>query len=266
MIIISSQMVWKRKHVACIDPKKTNVHKKAPTKGDLMEEMKLVKQLNIAIAEEIIAILEKNERKLLDTIEKLESNTEKLYEKESKTDGTQTSAENDDSVLICCNLCIYTATCEEQLTWHMGEDHDKETNYFDTDFPCDICGKWRRSGEDLAHHLKKHEVCTTAPTVPPKSIQCNFCTEMFLSIRDLMVHKKKEHVDKVSSCRNHTNGTCDFGDLQCWFSHANQTSSMTFKSDMRKGADTRTLSAEIFMECGNFRHGSLYITLIYSKK
>ena len=111
----------------------------------------------------------------------------------------------------------------------MGEDHDKETNYFDTDFPCHICGKWRRSEEDLAYHLKKHEVCTTAPTVPPKSIQCNFCTEMFLSIRDLMVHKKKEHVDKVSACRNHTNGTCDFGDLQCWFSHANQTSSMTFK-------------------------------------
>ena len=71
-------MVLKRKHVACIDPMKTNVLKKAPTKADLMEEMKLVKQLNIAIAEEIIAILEKNERKLLDTIEKLESNTEKL--------------------------------------------------------------------------------------------------------------------------------------------------------------------------------------------
>ena len=44
--------------------------KKAPTKADLMEEMKLVKQLNIAIAEEIIAILEKNERKFLDTIKK----------------------------------------------------------------------------------------------------------------------------------------------------------------------------------------------------
>ena len=38
------------------------------------------------------------------------------------------------------------------------------------------------------------------------------------------------------------------------------------EADMKKGGDTRTLSAEIFMDCGNFRHDSLYFTLIYNKK
>ena len=37
-------------------------------------------------------------------------------------------------------------------------------------------------------------------------------------------------------------------------------------ADMRKGADTRTLSAEILMDCGNFRYDLLYFPLIYSKK
>ena len=38
------------------------------------------------------------------------------------------------------------------------------------------------------------------------------------------------------------------------------------QSDMRKGADTQTLSAENVMDCGNFRHDSLYLIIIYSKK
>jgi hypothetical protein len=24
---------------------------------------------------------------------------------------------------ICCNICIYVATCKKELNWHMGEDH-----------------------------------------------------------------------------------------------------------------------------------------------
>ena len=40
----------------------------------------------------------------------------------------------------------------------MDNDHDiKIDMYFETDFPCEICGKWCRSEADLTYHLTKHE-------------------------------------------------------------------------------------------------------------
>ena len=32
-------------------------------------------------------------------------------------------------------------------------------------------------------------------------------------MKELMKHKKKEHTEKVSACRNYGLGNCDFGDL-----------------------------------------------------
>ena len=37
-------------------------------------------------------------------------------------------------------------------------------------------------------------------------------------------------------------------------------------SDMRRGADRRALSAEVFMDCGNIKPGTLNITLICNQK
>ena len=187
--------------------------KKPITKADLVEEIK-VKQINDAIEEdikssdEIIAILKKKENTYLATIKKLEETIKTLKStkpsKHSTFAETQTLADDEDSVLISCNLCIYVATCEEQLTWHMGEDHGKETNYFDTDFLCYICGKWCRSDADLAHHTKKHgerniehQIFEKAST---ENIYCYFCADNFRSIKELMIHKKKEHTEKMSTC------------------------------------------------------------------
>ena len=38
-----------------------------------------------------------------------------------------------------------------------------------------------------------------------------------------MVHKKKEHIEKVAMCWNFTAGNCVLGDDLCWFSHKNQS-------------------------------------------
>ena len=121
---------WKQSaHSVFIVPKKTNVAKKPITKADLVEEIK-VKQINDAIEEdikssdEIIAILKKKENTYLATIKKLEETIKTLKStkpsKHSTFAETQTLADDEDSVLISCNLCIYVATCEEHLTWHMG--------------------------------------------------------------------------------------------------------------------------------------------------
>jgi hypothetical protein len=40
-----------------------------------------------------------------------------------------------------------------------------------------------------------------------------------------MVHKKKEHSDKVEICWNYSTGKCEFGDDLCWFLHSNTSKS-----------------------------------------
>ena len=58
-------------------------------------------------------------------------------------------------IQICCNICIYVATCEEELNWHMGEDHDLSSNsYFDKDFYCEICSKRCSEEIDLENHMQ----------------------------------------------------------------------------------------------------------------
>ena len=48
---------------------------------------------------------------------------------------------------------------------------------------------------------------------------CNFCDESFTDIHDLMSHKKTDHLDRVSKCRNYSDGNCPYSDGDCWFDH-----------------------------------------------
>ena len=151
-------MVLKRKqsaHSVCIVPKKTNVPKRPPTKADLVEEIKVMKQINDAMEEDIktsddeIALLKKKEITYLATIKKLEETVKNLQSasmskssKHSTLAQTEASAGPYDPLLILCNLCVHVATCEEELNWHLCEEHDKDDKLcFDSDFPCTICGK-----------------------------------------------------------------------------------------------------------------------------
>ena len=141
---------------------------------------------------------------------------------------TQTSVDPGDSESqIPCRICIYVATCEEQLNWHMDDEHDIQTDlYYETDFPCDICGKFCRTEEDLTYHLKKHEFeshsCEPQPVRNENVIlECNFCAKKFETKKELMVHKKKEHREKVKVCWNYSSGKCEFVENDCWFLHTN---------------------------------------------
>ena len=177
-----------------------------------MKEFKVLQKLNEALEEE-------NKRNL-DKIEGLEKKIQTLQAKKSEApEVPSTSSDSQtlaDNVQIPCNICIYVATCEEELNWHMGEDHDLSTeSYFDTDFPCDLCGKWCRSGSDLVYHLRKHEVSTIS-----KVISCIICEEKFETTKNMMIHKKQHHKEQVSSCWKFTAGNCELGDDVCWFLHS----------------------------------------------
>ena len=50
--------------------------------------------------------------------------------------------------------------------------------------------------------------------------ECSFCHERFGRKKDLMEHRKREHVEKVGTCRSFNNGTCAYGSEAFWWSHA----------------------------------------------
>ena len=209
---------------------------RSQTKTDLKVKMDLLQQLNDALLEEVksnekaIAILKGKEKKYMDAIKSLEEHVERLRREKSNCVSdleTQTSSDPEDSeVQIPCKNCVYVATCEEELHWHMDYEHSITTDMqYETDFPCEICAKWCRTEADLTHHLKRHEYESESRSLNNRNdmLSCNFCDKRYQSNKDLMIHKKKEHSEKVKICWNHSSGNCEFGDDQCWFLHTNKS-------------------------------------------
>jgi hypothetical protein len=48
---------------------------------------------------------------------------------------------------------------------------------------------------------------------------CTFCNERFGRKRDLMVHRKIDHEEKVGKCRSFSSGNCIYGTNECWWRH-----------------------------------------------
>ena len=73
------------------------------------------------------------EKKHLEAIDTLKFLVLKLREERASTSSEcQTFFED---IRIPCNYCIYNATCEEDLNWHMRDEHEVSSDlYLDTDF------------------------------------------------------------------------------------------------------------------------------------
>ena len=67
------------------------------------------------------------------------------------------------------------------------------------------------------------------------SFLCSHCDKTFSTLKDLMSHKKKMHVQNVSTCLHFSKGSCTFGDENCWFMHKDQSkeSGETEKNSMK---------------------------------
>ena len=184
--------------------------KKPPLKSELLEQVKALQKENDK--------LKTTEVKNISTIKNLEEQVCMLKNPTQKmsSTGSQTYAKE---IKICCNVCIYVATCEEELNWHMGYEHDKtDDSYFDKDFYCDICSRWFEKEDEMKKHRIDHQ---KPPVVNTQSdtLNCNFCDETFQTKHLLMHHKKKAHGEKVTNCWKFVSGHCDYGDENCWFSH-----------------------------------------------
>ena len=51
-------------------------------------------------------------------------------------------------------------------------------------------------------------------------LTCRYCEYCFDTKKELMIHRKKHHLDKVNMCRDFSKGMCPFEDKICWYNHS----------------------------------------------
>ena len=98
---------------------------------------------------------------------------------------------------------------------------EKDSEELDLSFGpryCKKCGHEAEDGYQLdAHHWSDHD-----DGDDPNCFDCQRCDESFTTLKDLMTHKKKKHVENVDMCWHYLNGACPFGEY-CWFKHENES-------------------------------------------
>ena len=190
-------------------------------------------------------------KKNLQTIEKLKAKVAKLEMKgiEKVKIAAETQTEHE-FIEIPCNECVYMASCQEELNFHLENDHDQEESE-EPEIPdpntCNVCGKRNKNkGELLSHRKTRHpetvrtckfflqgkcdfpeSVCwflhtkTSTGSSPQtlKSYKCGICNSDFPCKTNFMKHRKREHGEFVATCRENTKGCCTYDPDTCWFKH-----------------------------------------------
>ena len=113
---------------------KPEVKKKTLIKSEIIINYK-------ALEEKYENIVKENERNLLKMVTLEQQKISKL----SRDQESQTKAEGK-YVEISCIECIFLASCEDELNWHMGQEHEYDyISSFDSDHPCSVCDRWCKS-------------------------------------------------------------------------------------------------------------------------
>ena len=181
---------------------------------------------------------------LEDKIKDLE--VKKSKKNNSKTKTSQTSMS--DKAMYPCKICIYTATCEEEIKLHLEEEHGYTGFYADDSIPCKHCDKLLDSEYELKTHIKKchpgtlgtcnfylrgncmydenvcwysHTIKESDKNVRQQDFDCKFCEKVFERKSDFMRHRKIEHPEKIAICTNQRDSWCIFGSENCWYRHDN---------------------------------------------
>ena len=83
----------------------------------------------------------------------------------------------------------------------------------------------KRSWESTKYSPPEHEDEDEEPYL----FHCQQCDKKFKILKDLMMHRKINHVENVNVCWHFLNGFCPYGEM-CWFRH--ETNSNKNKKDL----------------------------------
>ena len=91
-----------------------------------------------------------------------------------------------------------------------------------------LCVECEYPAEDI-FDLGEHMYDIHAEANEEYNESCHYCTQLFKTKRDVMLHSKKWHKEKVKPCRNFMKGQCDYTEIECWFSHTEKVDSVKSK-------------------------------------
>lgn len=233
---IAKSKVEKRKFSAQVITQEVKANKvvtekvkvKVPTKAELVIQMK-------AMQDELASLKVEN-TKNLEIIVTLETKVAvfKKEKEQSLIEGQPNSVKD-----LKHKICEYIEEDEYELDAHVWSEE------CDQHFTCCHCGRNFQTKADLMMHRKEEheekvkpcrhflgggchlgeEDCWFSHSESSKdkakitSFKCNFCEKSFDNRYEFMHHRKKEHVQSVPDCKKASNGTCWFGDKNCWFLH-----------------------------------------------
>ena len=68
---------------------------------------------------------------------------------------------------------------------------------------------------------------------------CKDCDEVFVAKSDLMKHRKEQHMEHISKCRDFKSGKCSWNSSSCWFIHEDENMEIdneeqVFREDLNK--------------------------------
>ena len=234
---------------------KTEPAMKALKKQDLLLQYKALQ----ASYEKLILENEKQ----LEAIALLEETVQLLENKNARKSSNVASVQTEDLERLWCIECEYPAEDHYDLGEHMYEVHAEENPEYT--ISCHYCGNCFKSKDDLMIHNKKNHSekiqpcrnflegkcdfsdinCWFSHDTKNKNLSqvymCSICKKTFKIRSDLMQHRKHEHMETVSKCKNE--GTCKFGNTKCWYIHSEQ-----IEIEYEKERENKTIKKEEMME------------------
>ena len=136
---------------------------------------------------------------------KTEVRTQETYENKH----CQTESEG----IVFCYECEFPADDYYDLGEHMLEFHFVGN--------CEVCDESFTTKEKLQDHLvDEHDQGRNFLDMNSQNFLCSHCEQGFASKKDLMMHKKQQHIEMVSTCWGFAAGSCEFGSDKCWFRHS----------------------------------------------
>ena len=198
------------------------------------------------------AIIE-NEKNIT-IIQKLMLDIEILQKENVKNAASKEIQTFSDEIEFPCKKCIFIAYFEDELRCHMNTNHSYDIPEDETRISCIDCGKrfitkfqfmTHRKLEHpelinicryflqgncafddkicwYSHKINKNTSSQLAQTL--KEFNCGFCKKVFKSKPDFMMHRKIEHAQNISKCKEELYGVCRFSSEECWYKHQEKSS------------------------------------------
>ena len=262
--------------------KANKLEKESKGRTEAPNKMSLTMQLK-SLQEKHDALVCEN-RKNIEVINQLEEKVailEKgLCQRVFESKECQTEPDHDE---LPCGVCIFEASCEEELRSHMNTDHNIGEPDYETNFRCLVCGKRFVSKSEFMEHRKKqhphtiklcryflqgscafeaetcwysHKINNENRMKPLTHYTCSLCKKDFKSKPEFMTHRKQNHNDIVKRCQNERTDTCTFGHEMCWYNHIENVSTQFYDNDNEESSE---MTQRIFQMMEKFTEKMEYL-------